>query len=165
MSNTGGNITLVSPPDYLHSECKSISLINLTKQEKDEFAGKLVGIFPTQPFTIYTYNGEHDVAWPINVSKLSDINIINYDNTVNQFNEANKVILGIIMSQPNTYFTCSNIDYALKLQPVNPNLILDWNEFMTELKNMWIDDIGERSTVNLFDKLGIVPTGRKKGKK
>ena len=165
MSKDGGNITLVSPPDYLHSECKAISLINLTKQEKDEFAGKLVGIFPTQPFTIYTYNGEHDVAWPINVAKLSDINIINYDNTVNQFNEANKVILGIILSLPNTYFTCSNIDYALKLQSVNPNLILDWNEFMTELKNMWIDDIGERSTVNLFDKLGIVPTGRNKGKK
>jgi hypothetical protein len=165
MSKDGGNITLVSPPDYLHSECKAISLINLSKQEKDEFAGKLVGMFPTQPFTIYTYNGEHDVSWPINVSKLSDINIVNYDNTVNQFNEANKVILGIILSQPNTYFTCSNIDYALKLQPVNPNLILDWNEFMTELKNMWIDDIGERSQVNLFDKLGIVPSGRKKGKK
>lgn len=164
MSN-GGNITLVSPPDYLHSECKSISLINLNKQEKDEFAGKLVGMFPKQPFTIYTYNGEHDIAWPINVSKLSDINIINYDNTVNQFNETNKVILGIIMSQPNTHFTCSNIDYALKLQPICPNLILDWNEFMTELKNMWIDEIGERSQVNLFDKLGIVPTGRKKGKK
>lgn len=165
MSNDAGNITLVSPPDYLHSECKSISLINLNKQEKDEFAGKLVGLFPKQPFTIYTYNGEHDIAWPINVSKLSDINIINYDNTVNQFNEANKAILGIVMSQPNTYFTCSDIDFGLKLQPINPNLILDWNDFMTELKNMWIDELGERSQVTVFDQLGIVPTGRKKGKK
>lgn len=98
-------IILITPPDKLFNQNPSCLLIypnDLIRKETQELLATLDG---RQNIYIYSPDKDHeDVEWLLTVAKMSDVVILDYDNSP----EHVRVLASYIISLPQTYWLTSD---------------------------------------------------------
>jgi len=95
------NITVITPPDKLHNNNKSILLIYPSKTLKENFQ-TIVQDWNTD-FNLYLYNleeTEQNIDWLLTVCKLADIVIFDVDNSASIVRD----LASYIIANSNTYW-------------------------------------------------------------
>ena len=143
-----GQITLVTPPDFVQNQNRSFCLINFSKRDKDSFASQLNLHMSQQEITLYLWDDNNfssldpfgndedaeyekylegwkpnqkgrDYTWLLNACRTATVVIINMDYSSNPL----KVWSGYILTLAKTYFINSNEDDAQAFGVLNRNRI------------------------------------------
>lgn len=150
MNNTAtqtqmGQITLVTPPDFVQNQNRSFCLINFSKRDKDSFAAQINLHMSRQDITVYLWddnnfsvgdsmdkedpnyeeylkNWQHnqsnrDYNWLLNACKAASTVIINMEYTSRPL----LVWSGYILTLAKTYFINGNEKEARALAVLNRN--------------------------------------------
>jgi hypothetical protein len=95
------NILLITPPDIIHNQSKSILMIYPGEELKKEYQDILAE--STDPQNIYLYNLPEDdanIAWLLNVSRQVDTIILDLDNSQTHV----RMLASYLISLPYTYW-------------------------------------------------------------
>lgn len=101
------NITVITPPDKLFNNNKTILLIYPSDTLKTEFQ-TVVQDWEID-FNLYIYAlepTEHDFDWLLTVSKLSDIVIFDIDNSASEVRD----LTSYLVANTNTFWLTNSID-------------------------------------------------------
>lgn len=112
MSN---KVTLISPPDILFNNCKSLALINLTEEEQSAVTDWLVANPLKTEVDIYFYNNHNDLTWLLTAYSTSKIKYINLNNT----KDNSLWVASFLLSQPNSYYMCDDENLSSIMSQIN----------------------------------------------
>jgi hypothetical protein len=103
--NDNNNILLITPPDKIFNQNYSILLIYPNDEIRQQATSILSNSEGMQNVYLYNFEEEDaDVDWLLSVAKMSDIVILDYDNS----NQHVKHLASYIISLPHTYWLTSN---------------------------------------------------------
>jgi len=98
-------ITLITPPDKIFNQNKSIALVHPSEAIRLQAQEILAKSETHENVYMYTLNDvESDVDWLLTVCKMSDIVILDYDNSPKHV----KNLAAYIISLPQTYWLTSS---------------------------------------------------------
>jgi len=92
------DITLITPPDKIFNQNKSILLVYPSEHTRESVQTFLAEA--KDPFNIYLYTEEKDIDWLLSVHKFADISILDLDNFPPELNK----IAAYLISNAKTYW-------------------------------------------------------------
>lgn len=126
------DITLITPPDKVFNQSKSILLIYPSEQSKLEIQSILAKA--TEHYNIYLYNQDADVDWLLSVHKFCEKTFIDIDNMPS---ELSKLVPYLISFNDTFWLTKGEQMYYNK---ISINRVYDF-----EFLKPWIGgDVGEK---------------------
>jgi hypothetical protein len=113
------DITLITPPDKVFNQNKSILLVYPSEETKNSVQSFLAE--SKEPFNIYLYNEDNDIDWLLSVHKFCEISVLDLDNLPPELNK----LVSYLISFPTTYWlTKGEFMYYNKL---SVNRVYDYN--------------------------------------
>jgi hypothetical protein len=125
-------IKLITPPDKLLNENKSILLVNLKDPFKEEF-NKIIKDIDIN-INLYMYdetNNKDSVNWLIEISSIVDYIILDIDQT-----GLDNWLIGYLLAKDKTYYTCMDIPKPKPYNLLSNNRIYNLDPIKTILKNL-----------------------------
>lgn len=116
---------IITEPDFLHNDSKSIMLVNLQSEHRTWFNDWLKN--NDQHVNIYI-GSEQNTGWNFNVADLADVIIINLDDMPAPL----CFFAGIFVRRPKTYYFTNG--YINDWKSISNNRIFDFN-FLNEVIN------------------------------
>jgi hypothetical protein len=112
-------ITLITYPDYYHSNSRKVLLINTTPEEREVINDWLLKN-PTD-LTIYLYNNDNQIEWLLNVANYANSTYLNIDNST----DISYYYISYLVSLTRTTWN-GRIDYSI----LNKGRVRDINEYI-----------------------------------
>lgn len=125
-------IKLITPPDKLLNENKSILLVNLKDPFKEEF-NKIIKDIDIN-INLYMYdetNNKDSVNWLIEISSIVDYIILDIDQT-----GLDNWLIGYLLAKDKTYYTCMDIPKPKPYNLLSNNRIYNLDPIKTILKDL-----------------------------
>jgi len=110
------SINLITPPDKVFNNARSVLLIYPSKTVKNDFQN-IVSSWE-EDCNVYIYNldqTEHNIDWLLSVCKISDAVIFDIDNSDVEI----KKLASFIVANPNTYWLTGEADPVYNMLSVN----------------------------------------------
>jgi hypothetical protein len=125
-------IKLITPPDKLLNENKSILLVNLKDIVKDEFNKIIKDINININLYMYDELENRDSAnWLIETSSIVDYIILDIDNT-----GLDNWLIGYLLAKNNTFFICQDIPKPKPYNLISSNRIYTLDPIKTILEDL-----------------------------
>ena len=125
-------IKLITPPDKLLNENKSILLVNLKDTFKDEF-NKIIKEIDVN-INLYMYDeleNKDSANWLIESSGIADYIILDIDNT-----GLDNWLIGYLLAKSKTFYTCMDIPKPKPYNLISSNRIYNLDPIKTILKDL-----------------------------
>ena len=125
-------IKLITPPDKLLNENKSILLVNLKDTFKDEF-NKIIKEIDVN-INLYMYDeleNKDSANWLIESSGIADYIILDIDNT-----GLDNWLIGYLLAKSKTFYTCMDIPKPKPYNLISSNRIYNLDPLKTILKDL-----------------------------
>jgi hypothetical protein len=123
-------ISLVTPPDKLFNLNLSYLLVKPNTNLKIQFQ-QLVSQ-TDEPTNVYIFdNTDTNIDWLLSVAQQSDVIIVDIDNC----DSVTKNFIGLLLVQPNTFYTTNDESTPWKLLSKNRFYNLDWISSVTQEYN------------------------------
>ena len=125
-------IKLITPPDKLLNENKSILLVNLKVTFKDEFNKIIKEIVVNINLYMYDELENKDSAnWLIESSGIADYIILDIDNS-----GLDNWLIGYLLAKSKTFYTCMDIPKPKHYNLISSNRIYNLDPIKTILKDL-----------------------------
>lgn len=117
-------INVITPPDVLHNQAVSILLVQPSEALRQQLQNILKKC--DQAINIYLYDpavqAQRDIAWLLNISKISDYTILDLDNTTT----TERIFASYLISLPKTFYLTNDETTQYNLISANRIYDLDW---------------------------------------
>jgi hypothetical protein len=125
-------INLITPPDNLHNNNFSISLINLNEKEKETVSIFLSRQNDDREINLYAYANDNNPVWLLNSVRWQDCPVyINLDNS----SDISVKYISYMLSKSNVFYSTMDANTKETYSLINVNHIKDINDFLDKVYN------------------------------
>jgi hypothetical protein len=124
-------INLITPPDTLHNKNYSLSLINISQEEKETCSIFLSRQKDEREINLYSYNKENNPTWLLNRVDGKINTYINLDNT----HDISVKYTSYILSMSNVFYSTTDTSTKDIYSLINANYVTDIQQFLDKVYN------------------------------
>lgn len=124
-------INLITPPDTLHNKNYSLSLINISQEEKETCSIFLSKQKDEREINLYSYNNENNPTWLLNRVDGKINTYINLDNT----HDISVKYTSYILSMSNVFYSTTDTSTKDIYSLINANYVTDIQQFLDKVYN------------------------------
>ena len=124
-------INLITPPDTLHNKNYSLSLINISQEEKETCSIFLSRQKDEREINLYSYNNENNPTWLLNRVDGKINTYINLDNT----HDISVKYTSYILSMSNVFYSTTDTNTKDIYSLINANYVTDIQQFLDKVYN------------------------------
>ena len=116
-------INVITPPDVLHNQAKSILAIQPSEETRLKLQNAIADL--DQPLNLYLYDASitgNNISWMLNIARLSDYIIIDLD----KMNRDERQFASYLISLPQSFYLTNDEITPYNLLSANKIYDLDW---------------------------------------
>jgi len=116
-------INVITPPDVLHNQAKSILAIQPSEETRLKLQSVIADL--DQPLNLYLYDATitgNNISWMLNIARLSDYIIIDLD----KMNRDERQFASYLISLPQSFYLTNDEITPYNLISANKIYDLDW---------------------------------------
>ena len=125
-------INLITPPDTLHNNNFSISLININDREKETVSIFLSKQDDNREINLYAYSNDKNPTWLLNSVRWNDTPVyINLDNCT----DISVQYISYMLSKSNVFYSTQDANTKETYSLINVNQVENIDEFLDKVYN------------------------------